>query len=286
MAAAERDLGPVRAARLLRADLRRAREIAGLTQADVAARLGWSSSKFMRIESGAVDISHTDLMELTRVLGLGDAVAVELGRRNAVARSRGWWHEYRDDMSAALVTVAGLEAGADRLSMFVSEMMPRLLQTPAYAAAVLGDSPALTILRRRQEEVFLQDDMPEIRAVIDEAVLYRPIGGAEVMAAQVRWLAELDRRPAVEIRVLPFESTVPRWHGFAMIEDDRRNGTLVHIGLAHSDLLVDDEQVADFRRQFTELRHSALDRARTTQLLHRVAAGYDAGGPVRPWLWD
>jgi transcriptional regulator with XRE-family HTH domain len=278
------ELGPTRAARRLRADLRRAREVAGLTQNEVADQLGLSPSKVMRVESGAVGISSTDLRAFCHVYELGDAVFRELDRMNRAAQVRGWWHEYRDYMSAALVEVVGLEAGADRLCMFTTGHVPRLLQTREYARVVLDDSPQLSVLLRRQAEVFDQSDPPEVFAVIDESVLYHPTGGPETMAAQVRRLAELGRRPAVEIRVLPFESPVGRWQSFAMVGDEVV-GTLVHMELTHADLVVDDTQAETYLEHFDELRENALDPARTAQVLHRVADSYEAGRQPRPWLW-
>jgi transcriptional regulator with XRE-family HTH domain len=306
-----RELGPIRAARMLRADLRRAREIAGITQADVGLRLGWSTSKVARIESGEVGISDADLLELGATLGLGEAVCRELVRRNQAARVRGWWHEFRNDLSPALATLVGLEAEVDRISEYATDFVPCLLQTPAYAEAaiamtsglpngtqrdvrdagprnLLGEEDArLVALRlRRQSNVFDQADPPELTAVIDESVLYRPIGGPATMAAQVRRLAELARRPHIEIRVVPFESTVYRRNGFLMVEDETA-APLMYTELFDQDLLVQYRaRTPYFAQHFTDLRDAALDPARTGQLLHRVAEAYEAGDQPRPWLWS
>ncbi|MFF5079150.1 helix-turn-helix transcriptional regulator [Actinoplanes sp. NPDC000266] len=299
-------LGPIRADRLLRADLRRAREAVELSQAELAQVLSWSVSKVARIENGGVGISGDDLRALAKALGLGSAVIRELEKRADSAHQRGWWHGRRNQLSEALATLLGLEMEADRIGQYACELMPDLLQTESYAeVALLGmhvdpeyeqtiwnpeaGRPVpvpLDLLLQRQRWFWERSDPPEFQVVIDEAVLYRRVGAPEVMAEQVRRLAEAARRPQVELRVLPIESRVVRKHGFVVVSDEMI-GHLVYTDLLNGDWLWEGGVLATgLADHFDGLRAVSLDADRTGQLLHRVAEVYAAGDEPRPWLWQ
>src|SRR5215472_11588257 len=88
---------PVVQRRRLRAALRRARDKAGLTQAQVAAEMNWSESKVIRIEGGSVGISTTDLKALLGCYQVDDPDRIdELVALARAARERSWWNQYRD----------------------------------------------------------------------------------------------------------------------------------------------------------------------------------------------
>src|SRR6185436_1990924 len=106
-------LGPISAGRMLRTVLRRAREVADLSQSQVAEELSWSLSKIARIENGNVGISDVDLRALCAVLGVGSSVTEELLGYSERARQRGWWHEFRAELPQASQTLIGLETEAD-----------------------------------------------------------------------------------------------------------------------------------------------------------------------------
>jgi transcriptional regulator with XRE-family HTH domain len=83
--------------RRLRNELRKAREAAGYTQADVAAAMDWSPSKLTRIEAGQVAVSTTDLRALLAYYRVNEKSEIE--RLEGIARAsreRSWWSGYRD----------------------------------------------------------------------------------------------------------------------------------------------------------------------------------------------
>ncbi|MFC4068883.1 helix-turn-helix domain-containing protein [Actinoplanes subglobosus] len=288
------EMSPIAAGRLLRADLRRARELVGLTQSEVAKALHWSLSKVTRIESGDVGISDADLRALCVVLEVGVAATGVLVQRAQASRRRGWWHDDRAALSPALLTLIGLEADADGFAEFSSAVVPGLFQTPEYASAVLRTSWAeegklakpLAIRLRRQAQFHEQRDPPDTSVVLEEATLYRSFGEREVMADQMKRLAEHARRPHVTLRILPFEAKTYHAESFTIIRSEV-SGTVVHSEARLADVLFEEpSMVAQFEAQFAELWAAALDADRTAQLLHRVAKSYAAGGNPRPWLWD
>jgi hypothetical protein len=107
----------------------------------------------------------------------------------------------------------GLEEAASRIRSYEVQFVPGLLQTESYARAVtlLGhpDAPTDEIerrvaLRMDRQQILTRDDAPHLWAVIDEAVLQRPLGGAETMREQLEHLLEITALPNVILHVMPF----------------------------------------------------------------------------------
>lgn len=205
---------PTARGRRLRLELRRLREEAGLTHSDVARRLEWSPSKVSRIETGQSRVQTGDVRDLLEIYGITDeGIRESLVQLAREARRRGWWTRYTDVLGSG--TYVGLEAEAAGLHTYESMFIPGLLQTEDYARAVIraGQArPDPDTLERRlsarmvRQEILERPDPPEIWAVLDESVVRRPVGGAEVMQAQLAHLIEVSTRPntTVTLQVLPF----------------------------------------------------------------------------------
>jgi hypothetical protein len=56
----------------------------------------------------------------------------------------------------------------------------------------------------RRQRILYQPHPPRLWAVIDEAALWRPIGGPEVTRGQLRALHETARRENITVQVMPF----------------------------------------------------------------------------------
>lgn len=201
--------GPAVDGALLTKDLRERRRARGEKQEAVANALEWSRSKFMRIESGAVPISKTDLEALLRHYEVHDSeLVLRLINLARSAKAPAWWdkHSISDKAFQAYI---GFEAGASSIRMSQGLLVPGILQTEAYARVVTGTYvsaekvQAVVDLRLdRQENIF--DRAPKQRHVLDEAVIRRRVGNA--MPGQLRHLIELADRPEVDIRVIPFDA--------------------------------------------------------------------------------
>ncbi|MCF3101525.1 helix-turn-helix domain-containing protein [Streptomyces roseoverticillatus] len=217
--------GPAVRRRKLGAELRRQRELAGLTSLEAARAVGWHQSKVSRIETGASGVKPADVARLLDAYGVTDSeLRALLGAlcgagspvpgEGAGAR-RGWWYAYRDRLPPAYLDFISLESEASRLSTLETTVVPGLLQTPAYARAVtraaLGD-PApeqveeLVRVRMARQAVLRGERPLEVCAVLDEAVLRHEVGGPEVMAGQLRHLVETGSMRHVRLHVLPFSS--------------------------------------------------------------------------------
>ncbi|MFC4857226.1 helix-turn-helix domain-containing protein [Actinophytocola glycyrrhizae] len=203
---------PITQQRRLRAELKRAREQSGMTQKDVAVLLDWSPSKVIRIETGAAIISTSDLQALLPHYGITDRKRIdELVEVARASRKQAWWDEYRGVYDQQFLTFLGYEASTIRLRSYQALLIPGLLQTSAYTNAILraytDDEEAIVRgaqVRGKRQHVLEPGKGPEMFFVLDEAALHRWVGGSEVMREQLLWLEELNKRPNIQIQVVPF----------------------------------------------------------------------------------
>jgi transcriptional regulator with XRE-family HTH domain len=217
--AATQDEPPAVARQRVRRVLRGARQATPMSQGDVARKLGWSLSKMQRIEGGEVGVSPTDLRALLNVYGITDVDEVARLTQDArVSRRQRWLtsREHREFLTPALRQLLQFEAEAVAIKTYQPVMIPGVLQTPAVAEAVLNWRETgisdderrvrFDVRMRRRKRLFQADDAgPDYRAILDESVIKRHIGGPKVMAEQLETLSEIAQRPNVRIRVVPFQ---------------------------------------------------------------------------------
>ncbi|MFM9371066.1 helix-turn-helix domain-containing protein [Streptomyces sp. Da 82-17] len=212
--------GPAVRRRKLGSELRALRDRAGLTSGQAALRVGWHQSKVSRIETGRSAAKPADVRLLLDAYEVADAQlralleALAGGAEGERGARQQWWHAYKGLLPPAYRDFISLEAQACRLRTLETSVVPGLLQTPEYARAVtrasldgLPDDQVDTLveIRLARQEVLRGDPPLQLSAVLDEAVLRRPVGGYGVMARQLRHLVETARRlPHVRLQVLPF----------------------------------------------------------------------------------
>lgn len=224
--------------RRLGAELRRLRLRCGLTLDEVAERMTCSTSKISRLETGKGVPKVPDVRELMRIYHVeSDTEEEMLLRLVKDGREHGWWEELTDGVHPerhvldAPGRYAALESDAVAVRSFDTVVVPGMLQTRAYARAVIGttlphrdaaDIDRLTELRIRRQGALDRTDPEPLRylAVLDEAVLHRVVGSEEVMAEQLRHLIEAGALPNVTVRILPFSAGFQRAHaGHFMVLD-------------------------------------------------------------------
>jgi transcriptional regulator with XRE-family HTH domain len=278
---------PVVQLRRLRAELRKAREEACLTQEQVAGAMEWSPSKVIRIEAGISRISANDLKVLLPHLGIVDKKRteelLELARR---ARARSWWSsEYRGIASKDFLQFVEYEEAAAVTSNFEPLLVPGLLQTEEYARAVIrqfGQRPttervnALVELRMTRQELLQRPDSPQLNFILDEAVVRRLVGGKTVMGRQVRHIMQIASMPKVMIEVVPFSAGVhPGMHGpFVVIEfPDPEDADVLYLENPRGDVVKFEvpEDVQAWQEAFLQLRAMSLGPEGSVTYLGKVA---------------
>lgn len=199
--------------RRLRNELRRLREEAKRTQKQVAESLGWSISKVIRIETGAVHASTADVRALLHYYQLTDQARTDDLLSITQAKDETWWDEYRKDFKQTFLDFLDYEDSSIRLRQFMGTVVPGLLQTEEYSRAVFQlyqyDEKtlerAVRIRMRRQQLLAPERDLP-IWYILDESVLHRWIGGPDVARRQLLRLKEAAKQPNITIRVVPFRA--------------------------------------------------------------------------------
>jgi transcriptional regulator with XRE-family HTH domain len=199
---------------LLGIQLRRLREAKNITPEQAGYEIRASRSKISRVEHGRVGFKVRDVEDLLTLYGVTDGQ--ERQRMLALAQqanNQGWWAKYDDIMPDWFESYVGLEQATSLIRTFELQFVPGLFQTEDYARGVtmLGhrSAPANEIehrvsLRMQRQSILTQDDSPRIWAVIDESALRRPLGGSDVMRAQLRHLMEVAEYPRVTLQVIPF----------------------------------------------------------------------------------
>jgi transcriptional regulator with XRE-family HTH domain len=199
---------------LLGAQLRRLREAAEISAEKAGYEIRASRSKISRMETGRVGFKLRDIEDLLTLYGVLDekqrAKVIALASRS---REPEWWTEYNDILPDWFETYLGLESAATAIRSFETQFVPGLFQTEDYARAVTmlghqtapdGEIERRVRLRLARQDLLSRARRPRIWAVMDEAVLRRPIGGTAVMRAQLFRLAEAARLPGVRLQVVPF----------------------------------------------------------------------------------
>ncbi|MGW2935579.1 helix-turn-helix domain-containing protein [Streptomyces sp. NPDC055722] len=199
---------------LLGSHLRRLREARGITREQAGYSIRASESKISRMELGRVSFKTRDVEDLLTLYGITDeAERTSLLSLAKEANVAGWWHSYSDVLPSWFPTYVGLEGAAHLIRSYEVQFVHGLLQTEAYAHAVVArgmkgasaaDIDRRVALRLERQKYLVAENAPEFHVVLDEAALRRPYGNRQVMRDQLQHLIEISERPNVRLQVMPF----------------------------------------------------------------------------------
>ncbi|MEJ8643041.1 helix-turn-helix transcriptional regulator [Streptomyces sp. MS1.HAVA.3] len=286
-------VNPTVSRRRLGSELRRLREISGMTTQQVAARLLISQPKISLLENGRRLIKPRDVRDLCGLYGVRDQQRVDHLMQLARESGRqGWWNAYDDIPYGAYI---GLEAEAAAIRFYDPLVIPGLLQTPAYARAVIaGTIPHATaeqaatrlqVRLRRQDRLRAPGNPLRLWAVLDESALRRVVGSREVMREQLDHLTDLGARPHITLQVLPHDAGAhPGVSGqFSLLEfAEATDASVVYQERFTSDLYL--EKRSDVRRysdMYAHLQAQALSPDMTRRFIEEAGKAY-AGAEFRP----
>jgi transcriptional regulator with XRE-family HTH domain len=205
------DLSPTIRQRELGMRLREFRTAKGLTVEDVANELLCSPTKVSRAETGARRATLRDVRDLCQIYGLDSETSAELMELAREARQPGWWTKY-DDLKIA--PYIGMEQAATAITAFGMYYVPALLHTEDNARAIIkGIAPKIeeaiqgqrVEARMMRQKLLFQPKPPKYRALVDEAVLHRQVGGCAVIKAQLDKILSLIREERAAVQVIPYE---------------------------------------------------------------------------------
>lgn len=277
-------VGPTARRRRLGIELRRLREAAGLTLDQVAPEVDLASSTLSRIETGKAPCRPTYVAAMLGMYGVTDPHQVQLLKDIArEGQRKGWWEQYGDVLPTGFDVYVGLEAEAASLRAYEAQLVQGLLQTRDYARAVLraGDRKASTEhidrmaeLRMKRQEVLTRPGSPlEMWVILDEAVLRRPVGGPQVMRAQLGRLTEAGEQPNITLQVLPFsQGAHAGLNGpFYILEFPGGDPAVTYVeGAAGNIYLEKDHEVRRWADAFDQLRAEAMSPSESRELIATV----------------
>ncbi|MFI6506298.1 Scr1 family TA system antitoxin-like transcriptional regulator [Streptosporangium sp. NPDC050855] len=253
---------------LFGAELRKYRKRAKITQDELAEVTQFSRSLLSFVERGERTPSRNLAQRCDEVLEAGGEL-VQLWEYITHAASPRWFRGWLD-----------VEPAAHTLHTWEPLVMPGLLQTEEYARAVIRGEPGITdeqtekavTARMERQTILGRDDPPLFRAVIDEGVLYRPIGGGDVMRRQLERLVRAMESPRIGVQIVPMELGVTTGIlGGFVIAQLPGNPDMVYIESATNGYVSSrPEDVEAIHARYDALRAEAQPRRASIELIRKA----------------
>lgn len=251
--------------------LRRIRLERGISLRAAADQLRWDKAKLSRIETGKQNITVADVAQMLGAYGIDE------DERNVILESvrsvdePGWW-ERISGITQDSVTLADFEREANTLVDWGAGLIPGLLQTMDYAAAVMelfgisGDAIGARITARRERQRAVAGT--PYTAYIGMAALRANVGGDRVMAAQ---LDSLMGREDVLIRVVPETASHLGQIGAFLLLRFPNAPTVAHVELLGSGVFHDTpELTALYERAGTQIEAVAMSETESARVIAQI----------------
>ncbi|GAB1336261.1 helix-turn-helix transcriptional regulator [Streptomyces sp. E-15] len=197
--------------------LRQYRQAAGFDQPQAAEVIATSQARISRIESGHATPRVIEVRLLLDAYDITDSeVRVKLEDLAKHSKKRGWWLEHAEHLRPDYVDHIALEDDATYIREWQPIMVPGLLQTPAYAEAVIAAGPhcieperaAQLVKVRTGRQAKIEEGGASYTAILWEGVLAHPLVSVDVHREQLSAILEIGRRKNVTVQVLPFSTGV------------------------------------------------------------------------------
>jgi Domain of unknown function (DUF5753)/Helix-turn-helix domain len=276
--------GPTVARMLLGARMRRLREARDITCADAGYAIRGSHSKISRMELGRTGFKRRDVADLLTLYGVSDETERDsLFTLIEKANSPGWLHEYGDVLSSSAETRLELEQCASVIRCYENQFVPDLLQTAAYARAIIGrqhpgadaevTGRRLGLLAKRQV-ILRKPDPCRLWAIIDEGALRRRPVSAPAMRRQLGQLIEIAELPHIRIQVMPFRAGVAASGAITVLRfAEPEIGDVAYLGQTTGALcLAKPTDVQQYRQVMDELSARADPPAKTRAFLRQLSS--------------
>lgn len=258
--------------------LREMRESVGKSRDEAAEILECQAPKISKIETGRSTIGPGDIRLLIGLYGINGDVAETVLRLAREARKR--TNMRVPDWARRFVA---MESIAESIRIYEPELVPGLLQTGDYIRAItkaadperdVAELERMVSVREARQERLNSNDPPHFLAVMNEAVIRRPVGGAEVMRAQLRRIRELAELPRMTLHILPFSAGahVAMGSSFRLLQlNEPADVKVVYLeDLASADYLDAPAHIERYSLVFERLRIAAHSTTDTIALLERV----------------
>jgi DNA-binding XRE family transcriptional regulator len=255
--------------------LRHYRTQAGMSQDELGARVHCSGDLISKIENG-------DNWPTENFCTLCDGLP-ELNTNGALSVLR---EKLKKSVKARVIPVwfdkwPDAEEHATIIRTYEPLVLPGLYQTESYTRALLHGAQASAAddyieqqvaLRMERQEILSGEDAPHVWALIDEGVLHREIGSAELMYAQLMHLAKIAERPKTSVQIIPYAARERTGLLGAFAIAEHSEGTSLYLEAATAGQIVElPSLVHDAGLIFDTLRCEALPRVASLELIMKVA---------------
>ncbi|WP_412539211.1 helix-turn-helix transcriptional regulator [Longispora sp. K20-0274] len=276
--------------------LRALREKSGMRADQVADTIDVSRQTLWRMENGdpSVKYGRAHIEALCRAYQVDQKTTASFVALAAETKAKGWWHAYGDVIRDSFELYVDLEAAASSFKWYEATFVPGLLQTPEYAAVVIGslngrtpeETKRLVEVRMARQKLLTRTSpqAPRMDIVISEAVVRCPVGGPALMAAQLRRINDVAHLPNVSIRVIPFAFGFHQGmqaRDFTLLDFPRSHSgdgepAIVYAGLLAGELYLDAPRaVGQYAEAFNDLASMALNEADSRVFLARAAEEFE-----------
>jgi DNA-binding XRE family transcriptional regulator len=273
---------------ILGRQLQALREKAGMSFEQAAETIYASAWTLRRMEKAEVGLKLNYVKSLLLAYGITDVrdidTFLDLARE---ANKPGWWHSYTDVLPAWFRVFPGLEQAAELIRGYEPHCIPGLLQTEDYARALTtagypnatpDETDRRVEMRIARQQILTRPEPPRLWAVIDEAVLRRPVGGPGVMRTQLERLTDAVAQPNITLQVLPFAAGAhPVMYGmFHLLRFPAAELPDVVYGenLTSAFYLDKPPDVADYTEALDRLCAQASPADKTASILRQIAKDY------------
>ncbi|MFE9751581.1 helix-turn-helix domain-containing protein [Saccharothrix saharensis] len=252
--------------RRLAGQLRRLREGTGLRREDVEERTGLHATTLYRIETARSRPQYRTFDMLLKLYGVPAEEQVRLKALYKQSAGEGWIQPWHEELPEGYTAYISFEREARGLRHYSGTSVPGLLQTEDYARAVtrgvLHEAAAdrvddVVAARMGRQEVLGKEEPLKFWAILDEAALFREVGGPDVMRAQLARLLEAAEAPNVTIQVVPFAAGAhPGMPGQFIVLDfeDPLDTDLIYIDGPAGEIFLESEgDITRFRADFDQL---------------------------------
>ncbi|WP_432032680.1 helix-turn-helix domain-containing protein [Streptomyces antibioticus] len=274
---------PTVRSRRLGTALKQYRHAAQLDQPQAAEIIAASQARVSRLESGHVTARVIEVRLLLDAYGVTDPeVRSKLEELAKHSKNRGWWLEHAAHLRPDYVDHIALEDDATYIREWQPVLVPGLLQTPAYAAAITEGSPnyiapdrvaqLLKVREGRQSKI--EEGGATYSAILWESVIAHPLVSAEVHREQLAALLEIARRKNVTVQVLPYSTGVlgavtSAFSTFSFDAEPVVEAVALE-NLRGTSVLEGSEDLTAYANMYDLLRSSALAPDTSVQLIRGV----------------
>ncbi|MFH9826898.1 helix-turn-helix domain-containing protein [Streptomyces bobili] len=274
---------PTVRSRRLGTALRQYRQAAKLDQPQAAEVIASSQARISRVESGHATPRVIEVRLLLDAYGVTDSeVRAKLEDLAKNSKNRGWWLEHAEHLRADYVDHIALEDDATFIREWQPIMAPGLLQTPAYAQAVIAASPhyieperaAQLVKVRMGRQAKIEEGGASYTAILWEAVLTQPLVSLEIHREQLSAILEVGNRKNVTVQVLPVSAGVLAGYSCAFysfsFDDEPTVEAVAMDNLRGTSVLEGAEDLAAYANAFDLLRSSALTPDASAKLIRGI----------------